>query len=273
MAGLAPLARAKLVACRLLHRSPPRRSSSSPLRAGRCAALHLHRDRAPRRLPHAGARRGLNICAGPVAVSPRVRDGPRDNANAPRLPMSPDPTTGVVSPAPCSGQERSSTSGAGRHLCRAVARPDHQTPEKGGGIGVLRLDESSPRFSTSSNSRPLPQPDVGCRDLAMVRVRWTTTTSRRRGNWDDSEQFCSDPVDSVHEGSSPNNRAFTKPSTSGRVRRPACRASPSIPARAQARGTRVPKRARISSSAAGPPLYHQSRRSEARSGLSRLPAS
>ena len=111
MAGLAPLARAKLVACRLLHRSPPRRSSSSPLRAGRCAALHLHRDRAPRRLPHAGARRGLNICAGLVAVSPRVRDGPRDNANAPRLPMSPDPTTGVVSPAPCSGQERSSTSG------------------------------------------------------------------------------------------------------------------------------------------------------------------
>ena len=44
----------------------------------------------------------------------------------------------------------------------------------------------------------------------MVRVRWTTTTSRRRGNRDDSEQFCSDPVDSVHEGSSPNNRAFHK---------------------------------------------------------------
>ena len=143
MAGLAPLARAKLVACRLLHRSPPRRSSSSPLRAGRCAALHLHRDRAPRRLPHAGARRGLNICAGPVAVSPRVRDGPRDNANAPRLPMSPDPTTGVVSPAPCSGQGRSSASKSGRHPRCAVDSPDPRDPEKQGGIRILRLYEVS----------------------------------------------------------------------------------------------------------------------------------
>ena len=29
-------------------------------------------------------------------------------------------------PAACLGQERSSTSGAVRHLCRAVARPDHR---------------------------------------------------------------------------------------------------------------------------------------------------
>ena len=60
-----------------------------------------HRDRTPRRLPHAGARTGLNIRAGPVAVSSGVRDGPSVNANAPR---HPDRTTGVVSPAPCSGQ-------------------------------------------------------------------------------------------------------------------------------------------------------------------------
>ena len=30
---------------------------------------------------------------------------------------------------------------------------------------------------------------------------------------DDSEQLCSDPADSVHEGCSPNNCAFTKPPT------------------------------------------------------------
>ena len=32
---------------------------------------------------------------------------------------------------------------------------------------------------------------------------------------DDSEQLCSDPAESVHEGCSPNNCAFTKPPTSG----------------------------------------------------------
>ena len=40
MNGLASLDRAKGVACRRVHRSPPRRSSSSPLRAGRCAPPH-----------------------------------------------------------------------------------------------------------------------------------------------------------------------------------------------------------------------------------------
>ena len=170
MAGLAPLARAKLVACRLLHRSPPRRSSSSPLRAGRCAALHLHRDRAPRRLPHAGARRGLNICAGPVAVSPRVRDGPRDNANAPRLPMSPDPTTGVVSPAPCSGQERSSASGAHRHGSWAVAPPDRRTSLKIGRTPPLRLRKTTVPSCRNHASAPLGLPTAVCQSPATPRL-------------------------------------------------------------------------------------------------------
>ena len=39
------------------------------------------------------------------------------------------------------GAERSSTSGAGRHRCRAVVRPDHRIPENQGGIGHLRLKE------------------------------------------------------------------------------------------------------------------------------------
>ena len=36
------------------------------------------------------------------------------------------------------------------------------------------------------------------------------TTSPRQGYRDDSEQLCSDPAESVHEGCSPNNCAFTK---------------------------------------------------------------
>ena len=52
----------------------------------RAPAAGGHRDRAPRRLPHAAARRGLNIPAGSVAVSPGVRDARRDNANVQQCP-------------------------------------------------------------------------------------------------------------------------------------------------------------------------------------------
>ena len=47
-----------------------------------------------------------------------------------------------------------------------------------------------------------------------------TTTSPRHGYRDDSEQLCSDPAESVHEGCSPFIRAFTQPPTAEKVYNP-----------------------------------------------------
>ena len=74
-------------------------------------------------------------------MSPRVRDGPRDNANAPRLPMSPDPTTGVVSPTPCSGQQRSGGSSPDPIVYPDGPSKDANVPAGLESISALWVDE------------------------------------------------------------------------------------------------------------------------------------
>ena len=173
-------------ASRVLIPAPRRAQRFTPSgAAATCSAIALA-PVAARADEHLAPASGTQKQAGIVHCSPR-----RGGLDDPRLPGN----TALGAVRQC---------GSGRSLGR-----DRQVDVVRGCAGLPDHCDLTPtaerRHHTGAPRRYSPD--------RQHRFRWATTTSPRQGYRDDSEQLCSDPAESGHEGCSPNNCAFTKPPT------------------------------------------------------------